>query len=113
MINSRIRINESNEKRDIREEKLAGVERFELPTVGFGDRCSTNWNYTPATETNYTQAKSKVKHNVINIICSLNKSTLSSYFNRNRLLFNLFGREHITKAQLVWVWIYVAVYFIF
>ena len=29
--------------------KMAGVERFELPTVGFGDRCSTNWNYTPAT----------------------------------------------------------------
>ena len=26
---------------------MAGVERFELPTVGFGDRCSTNWNYTP------------------------------------------------------------------
>ncbi len=30
---------------------MAGVERFELPTVGFGDRCSTNWNYTPS---NYT-----------------------------------------------------------
>ncbi len=28
--------------------KLAGAERFELPTVGFGDRCSTNWNYAPA-----------------------------------------------------------------
>jgi hypothetical protein len=28
--------------------KMAGVERFELPTVGFGDRCSTNWNYTPS-----------------------------------------------------------------
>ena len=27
---------------------MAGVERFELPTVGFGDRCSTNWNYTPS-----------------------------------------------------------------
>jgi hypothetical protein len=41
--------------------EMAGVERFELPTVGFGDRCSTNWNYTPATETNYTQAITKVK----------------------------------------------------
>ena len=26
---------------------MAGVERLELPTIGFGDRCSTNWNYTP------------------------------------------------------------------
>ncbi len=32
-------------------QNMAGVERFELPTVGFGDRCSTNWNYTPS---NYT-----------------------------------------------------------
>ena len=30
---------------------MAGVERFELPTVGFGDRCSTNWNYTPLNST--------------------------------------------------------------
>ncbi len=41
---------------------MAGVERFELPTVGFGDRCSTNWNYTPATDSNYTEAKLKVKN---------------------------------------------------
>ena len=27
---------------------MAGVERLELPTIGFGDRCSTNWNYTPS-----------------------------------------------------------------
>ena len=40
---------------------MAGVERFELPTVGFGDRCSTNWNYTPAMAMHYTQAKTKVK----------------------------------------------------
>ena len=26
---------------------LAGVERFELPTYGFGDRRSADWNYTP------------------------------------------------------------------
>ena len=38
---------EENKYREIK--KMAGVERFELPTVGFGDRCSTNWNYTPAT----------------------------------------------------------------
>jgi hypothetical protein len=25
--------------------KLAPEERFELPTRGFGDRCSANWNY--------------------------------------------------------------------
>ena len=40
---------------------MAGVERLELPTIGFGDRCSTNWNYTPAMEVNYTEAKAKVK----------------------------------------------------
>jgi hypothetical protein len=28
---------------------VAGVEGFEPPTIGFGDRCSTNWNYTPKT----------------------------------------------------------------
>ncbi len=33
---------------------MAGVERLELTTVGFGDRRSTNWNYTPANEVNYT-----------------------------------------------------------
>ncbi len=40
---------------------MAGVERLELPTIGFGDRCSTNWNYTPATDSNYTDAQAKVK----------------------------------------------------
>ena len=32
---------------------VAGVEGFEPPTIGFGDRCSTNWNYTPKTHSNY------------------------------------------------------------
>ena len=40
---------------------LAGVEGFEPPTIGFGDRCSTNWNYTPADRLNYTDGKRKVK----------------------------------------------------
>ncbi len=26
---------------------MAGVERFELPTRGFGIRCSASWSYTP------------------------------------------------------------------
>ena len=26
---------------------MAGAVRLELTTVGFGDRCSTNWNYAP------------------------------------------------------------------
>ncbi|WP_404765130.1 hypothetical protein, partial [Vibrio alginolyticus] len=30
-----------------RKGKMAGVERFELPTRGFGIRCSANWSYTP------------------------------------------------------------------
>ncbi len=29
------------------EGKVAGVEGLEPPTIGFGDRCSTNSNYTP------------------------------------------------------------------
>ena len=34
---------------------LAGAEGFEPPTIGFGDRCSTNWNYAPAfNEAHYT-----------------------------------------------------------
>jgi hypothetical protein len=49
---------------------LAGVERFELPTVGFGDRCSTNWNYTPATDSNYTDAELKVKRKFKKNDCS-------------------------------------------
>gem|GEM_PF-4838594 len=32
---------------------VAGVEGFEPPTIGFGDRCSTNWNYTPKTHSDY------------------------------------------------------------
>ena len=41
---------------------LAGAEGFEPPTIGFGDRCSTNWNYAPAfNEANYTNCLSKVK----------------------------------------------------
>ena len=38
---------------------LAGVARLELATIGFGDRCSTNWNYTPVDEWHY--AKTTVK----------------------------------------------------
>lgn len=33
-----------------RRDNLAGAERLELPTIGFGDRCSTNWNYAPASK---------------------------------------------------------------
>ena len=57
---------------------MAGVERLELPTIGFGDRCSTNWNYTPATDSNYTEAQPKVKSKLLNnpnclAVCLLNK----------------------------------------
>ena len=37
-----------NEKTSFRWFNLAGAEGFEPPTIGFGDRCSTNWNYAPA-----------------------------------------------------------------
>ena len=41
---------------------LAGAEGLEPPTIGFGDRCSTNWNYAPASKSgNYTQPTVKVK----------------------------------------------------
>jgi hypothetical protein len=35
---------------------LAGVARLELATIGFGDRCSTNWNYTPVDEEHYAKS---------------------------------------------------------
>ncbi len=41
----------NSEKRE-----LAGAEGFEPPTIGFGDRCSTNWNYAPAMPADYTEA---------------------------------------------------------
>jgi hypothetical protein len=40
---------------------LAGVARLELATIGFGDRCSTNWNYTPVDEGHYAKSPSKGK----------------------------------------------------
>jgi hypothetical protein len=43
---------------------MAGAERFELPTIGFGDRCSTNWNYAPAMTTNYREVSPKVKRKI-------------------------------------------------
>tara|TARA_Y100001963_G_scaffold58138_1_gene81362 strand:- start:950 stop:1381 length:432 start_codon:yes stop_codon:yes gene_type:complete len=46
----------NNEQRIANSEfMLAGVEGFEPPTVGFGDRCSTNWNYTPAIHRQMTE----------------------------------------------------------
>ncbi len=38
---------------------MAGVERFELPTRGFGIRCSANWSYTPVVSTVYHIVDSK------------------------------------------------------
>ena len=40
------------------QKKLAGVEGFEPPAIGFGDRCSTNWNYTPKTQSEYRTFRS-------------------------------------------------------
>ncbi len=40
---------------------LAGVARLELATIGFGDRCSTNWNYTPVDEMHYAKTTDKGK----------------------------------------------------
>ena len=59
---------------------MAGVERFELPTVGFGDRCSTNWNYTPAMDEHYTQAKPKVKPKFHAFVRSLKYYSLFKVF---------------------------------
>ncbi len=51
---------------------MAGVERLELPTVGFGDRRSTNWNYTPAMASHYTYAFQAVKGNFNKFVQALN-----------------------------------------
>ena len=39
---------------------MAGVERFELPTRGFGIRCSANWSYTQATDVGVNKATRKL-----------------------------------------------------
>ena len=49
---------------------MAGAERLELPTIGFGDRCSTNWNYTPVDEGHYAKPPSKGKV-LFQIKCSI------------------------------------------
>jgi hypothetical protein len=41
---------------------MAGVEGFEPPTIGFGDRCSTNWNYTPKNSTQISETKQTIQH---------------------------------------------------
>jgi hypothetical protein len=41
---------------------LAGVARLELATIGFGDRCSTNWNYTPVDVSIMQKPLPKVKY---------------------------------------------------
>ena len=40
---------------------LAGVAGLEPATIGFGDRCSTNWNYTPVDEGHYAKTSEKGK----------------------------------------------------
>ena len=40
---------------------LAGVAGLEPATIGFGDRCSTNWNYTPVDVGHYAKSTSKGK----------------------------------------------------
>jgi hypothetical protein len=50
-------------------ENLAGAEGFEPPTIGFGDRCSTNWNYAPATNAvHYTRLYPKVKKKHLTLV---------------------------------------------
>ncbi len=66
---------------------LAGVAGLEPATVGFGDRCSTNWNYTPVDHTHYAKTVLKGK--------GLFKVRLSecSFFNQINSLIPLFGFE--------------------
>ncbi len=40
---------------------VAGVAGLEPATVGFGDRCSTNWNYTPVDGGHYAKSPPKGK----------------------------------------------------
>ncbi|CCQ09888.1 hypothetical protein PALB_7360 [Pseudoalteromonas luteoviolacea B = ATCC 29581] len=40
---------------------MAGAAGLEPATIGFGDRCSTNWNYAPAMTSHYNGGKQKVK----------------------------------------------------
>ena len=52
--------------------KVAGVEGLEPPTIGFGDRCSTNSNYTPNAQALYVwEHKGKAKTHLVFLICSV------------------------------------------
>ncbi len=51
--------NEKGSSISARALNMAGVERFELPTRGFGIRCSANWSYTPVETTVYHIVDSK------------------------------------------------------
>ena len=55
------RISSHGDPDDKRLWEVAGAEGLEPPTVGFGDRCSTNWNYAPAIGGHYTGLVGKVK----------------------------------------------------
>jgi hypothetical protein len=61
-LESRKRRNAKGQLNELAFLKMAGAAGLEPATIGFGDRCSTNWNYAPATnEANYTKPGSKVK----------------------------------------------------
>ena len=53
--------NEKGSSLSTRALNMAGVERFELPTRGFGIRCSANWSYTPVDLSNFRFEKTSLK----------------------------------------------------
>ena len=55
---------------------LAGLEGFEPPTPGFGDRCSTDWSYSP----NGSPCEPYASCTICNIFLSLSCQDHSFYF---------------------------------
>ena len=54
---------------------MAGSVGFEPTTLGFGDRCSTNWSYEPSIHKNFNTCV-----NQSNIILNLSQQKNTSYY---------------------------------
>jgi hypothetical protein len=80
---------------------MAGVERLELPTIGFGDRCSTNWNYTPIFYSTINQRLVAALVLCIFFYVELRETreVRRNYTNQNILFKGYFTDLHIIRAS--------------